>query len=303
MRAIERQFLQRALDGEPGAMRAVVRQATSPNQIDLRCKPEMRAAADGTGGTRLLFTGYASVVEQPFEMWDWLGTYTEEMADGCFTKTLSESPDVIFCVNHDWSGVPMARTGPGTLRLSADTTGLLTEADIDGSRSDVYQLQSAMEGGELDAMSFAFWVVEQKWSPDFDYRRITEVDMDGGDTSVVTWPANPATTGTTDLRKRQARALLRTSVPGLIAERVRAEKRAGKALSASTMDVLQQVLDLIADADVGLDAAQPLLAELMGVDNPDADDTNTETETENETQSAGMSLDLLRLREDPALRF
>jgi phage head maturation protease len=54
-----------------------------------------------------------------------------------------------------------------------------------------------MDGGELDAMSFAFYVVRQMWSPDYEQRDITEIDLDGGDTSVVTHPANPATTGTT----------------------------------------------------------------------------------------------------------
>jgi hypothetical protein len=47
------------------------------------------------------------------------------------------------------------------------------------------------------------------------------------------------------------------------------ELREGKALSASTMDTLSQVLELIASADDAVDQAQPLLADLMGVPNPD----------------------------------
>jgi HK97 family phage prohead protease len=65
-------------------------------------------------------------------MCDWLGSYNEIVRTGAFNKTLAESPDVIFCLNHDWASAPMARTGPGTLRLAADSTGLHTEADIDG---------------------------------------------------------------------------------------------------------------------------------------------------------------------------
>lgn len=302
MRTVLREFEARALAGEPGALRALVRQAMSPNQIDVR-NLEMRTAPNGAGGTRLLFTGYASVFESAFELQDWLGTFTEIMRTGCADKTLSESPDVIFCLNHDWSGAPMARTGAGTLRVSADSTGLPVEADLDGTRADVYQVQSAMEAKELDAMSFAFWVTRQVWSPDFEQRDILEIDLDGGDVSVVTWPANPATTGTTDLRRRQARALLRTSVPALIAERARAEKREGKTLSAATQEVLQQVLDLVAAADDSVDAAQPLLAELLGVPNPD-DET---PDDESQTQSAPaiptqMGLSRLLLLEDPALR-
>jgi HK97 family phage prohead protease len=296
---------QRVLDGETRALRALVRQASGPNTLELPFRDvSIRAAADGTGGTRLLFTGYASIVEAPYTMCDWYGDYTEMIRGGAFTKTLNEKPDVIFCLNHDWNGAPMARTKAGTLRLSEDSTGLLTEADLDGQRSDVYQVQSAMDAGELDAMSFAFWVTRQMWSPDFDQRDIQELDMDGGDTSVVTWPANPATTGTTALRKRAAAALARSRVPQLIVERARAEKRAGATLSAATISTLQEVLDLIAEADIAVDAAQPLLAELMGVTNPDDDgetDASTDTsETDTETNSGPAPEDVrerLRLME------
>lgn len=292
--ALTRDLEARVLAGEPRALRALLRQAQGANTLDMGFKDvQLRAAPDGTGGSRLLFTGYASVAEAPFTMSDWLGDFTEIVRTGAFSRTLGQSPDVIFCLNHDWDGAPMARTKAGTLRLSEDTTGLHAEADLDGNRADVYQVQSAMEAGELDAMSFAFWVTQQTWSPDYDQRDILEVDLDGGDTSVVTWPANPATTGTTALRKRAANTLLRTRVPALLGEQVRTEVRAGKALSASTMETLQQVLDLIADADDAVDAAQPLLAELMGVPNPDDEGTSSLS-----AEPVGISLTALRLRED-----
>jgi hypothetical protein len=127
-----------------------------------------------------------------------------------------------------------------------------------------------MDAGELDAMSFAFYVVRQLWSPDYMQRDIQEVDLDGGDVSVVTWPANPRPPARRRCASGRA-ALARSRVPALIVERARAEKRAGATLSAATMTTLQEVLDLIAAADVAVDAAQPLLAELMGVPNPDDD--------------------------------
>jgi HK97 family phage prohead protease len=289
---------QRVMDGDTRALRALVRQGSGPNTLDRTFRDvELKAAPSGGSTTRLTFTGYASTTEDPYEIQDWLGPYSEVVRAGAFTKTLAEGPDVIFCVNHAWDGVPMARTGPATCLLKEDTTGLLVEAYLDASRADVYQVQSAMEAGELDAMSFAFWVTRQMWSPDYEQRDIQEVDLDGGDVSVVTWPANPGTTGSTALRKRQALTLMRSRVPGLLLERARSEKRAGKALSTSTMETLQAVLDLIADADVAVDAAQPLLAELMGVDNPDdetpaVDDSSTETESVSSSQSP----DLVRQR-------
>lgn len=286
-------FEQRVLDGDVRAMRALVRQATGPNTLDVAFRGvEVREAPAGAGSARLLFTGYASVFDEPYTMRDWLGEYQEIMRQGAVTKTLSESPDTIFCPNHDWLAVPMARTKPGTCRLSQDSTGLFVEADLDGSRDDVYRLRSAIEAGEMDAMSFAFYVVRQLWSPDYEQRDITEVDLNGGDVSVVTWPANPATTGTTALRQRAARSIARSRVPALIVERARRERRAGAALSAATLDTLQAVLDLIADADNAVDAAQPLLAELMGVPNPDeetaeqAEDDQSEA-AEGETLSGG----------------
>jgi len=221
---------QRVLDGDPRAMRALVRQATGPNMLDLRFngQTELRSVPNGTGGDKLLFTGCASTVDSPYTMADWLGEYTEIVRSGAFTQTLNGNPDVIFALNHCWDGAPMARTKSGTLRLSADDTGsLMVEADLDGTRADVHQVRSAMDAGDLDAMSFAFWVTRQTWSPDYDQRDILEVDMDGGDTSVVTWPANPATTGTTALRSAQAKALMRTRVPALIAQRAREEPEGG----------------------------------------------------------------------------
>jgi HK97 family phage prohead protease len=288
---------QRVLDGDVRAMRALVRQASGPNLLDMPFRDvEIRTAPDGTGGTRLLFTGYASVVEAPYEMEDWLGPYVEIIRSGGFTKTLSEDPDVIFCLNHDWTAAPMARTKAGTLRLSEDSTGLDVGADLDAKRADVYAVQSCMEAGELDAMSFAFYVVRQLWSPDYEQRDIIEIELDGGDTSIVTHPANPATTGTTSLRKQAGLALARSKVPGLIIERARIEKRAGATLSADTRTTLQEVLDLVAEADVAVDLAQEVLSELMGVPNPDDDNETDSNESLSASDDPAVIRERLRLK-------
>ncbi len=279
-------FEQRVLDGDVRAMRALVRQASGPNTLDLPFRGvELRERPDGTGGTRLAFTGYASVTEAPFMMADWLGEYDEVVRTGAFGKTLAERPDTIFCLNHDWDSAPMARTKAGTLRMSEDSTGLLSEADLDGARSDVYAVRSCMDAGELDAMSFAFYVTRQQWSPDYSQRDILEVDLDGGDNSVVTWPANPATTGTTSLRQAASRALVRSRVPALIVQRARFEQREGKSLSTATMETLQGVLDLVAEADVAVDSVQEMLSALMGVPNPNAATDDLADDSEQESQS------------------
>ena len=262
----------RILDGETRAMRALVRQSQGVNTLDLPAfradvpALELREVANGTGGTRLRFNGYASVAEAPYTIADQFGDYTEIVRTGAWTRTLQAGADVIFCVNHDWTPAPMARTG-GTMTLTADTIGLLTEASLDPGRADVYAMRSAMDDGSLRAMSFAFYVTRQVWSEDYSERSILEVDMDGGDASAVTHPASPATEGTTALRGKQAAAAL-TRVAGLLRS-----VQAGPATDA----LLTSVLALVAEADRAVDAAQPLLAGLLGVPNPDDDDDDGET--------------------------
>ncbi|GAA1283631.1 HK97 family phage prohead protease [Streptomyces javensis] len=150
---------------------------------------EARAKAGASGVSTV--SGYASVVEEPYEMWDFLGSYAEVVRTGAFTKTLSETPQVQLLLNH--GGLAMAYTKAGTLRLSEDSTGLHMEADVTAARSDVQDMLLALEDGSVDEMSFAFRVTRQMWSPDYDQRDILEVDLHRGDVSVVNFGANPAT--------------------------------------------------------------------------------------------------------------
>jgi hypothetical protein len=148
---------------------------------------ELRDAA-GDSST-LTLEGYACVTDSPYEMHDWLGTYTEVVRSGAFGKTLAEQDDVRLLLNHD--GLPLARTKSGTLRLSEDSTGLAVNADLEPRSGLVNDIRTAMERGDLDEMSFAFQVTKQEWSPDFEQRDIQEVRL--FDVSVVTYPANPST--------------------------------------------------------------------------------------------------------------
>lgn len=150
---------------------------------------EVRAKKGATGVSTI--EGYASVTESPYEMWDMFGPYSEVLRVGAFAKTLAETPQVQLLLNH--SGLSMAYTQAGTLRLSEDSTGLHMEADVNTKRSDVSDMLLALEEGSVDEMSFAFRVTRQMWSPDYDQRDIIEVDLHRGDVSVVNFGANPAT--------------------------------------------------------------------------------------------------------------
>jgi HK97 family phage prohead protease len=228
---------------------------------------ELRAA-DGATNT-LTFQGYACITETPYEMQDWLGPYSEIVRHGAFTKTLGEQADVAFLINHE--GMTLARTKSGTLQLSEDDTGLLVVAMLDATNLYVQALRSAVERGDMDEMSFAFWVMRQEWSPDYEQRDILEVKLHQGDVSCVNFGANSATSGTVSMRHAHALRALRGHNTRALAAAL-TEIRAGKTLSASTTDVLQQILDLASDADDCVDQVQIILSDLMGVPNPDDDD-------------------------------
>jgi HK97 family phage prohead protease len=154
-----------------------------PVQLEVRAQSKSKATVEG----------YASVVERGYEMWDSLGSYTETIRSGAFTKTLSERPSVQLLLNH--GGLSMAYTRAGTLRLAEDSTGLHMAADVNTSRSDVRDMMLALEDGAVDEMSFAFRVPQGKnqWNDDYSERDILEVDMHRGDVSVVNFGANPNT--------------------------------------------------------------------------------------------------------------
>jgi HK97 family phage prohead protease len=181
---------------------------------------ELRSLDDGTGGENLRFTGYASVTNVSYAMEDFLGTYTEQIRGGAFTKSLASGADVPFKVNH--AGITLARTKSGTMRLAEDSRGLHVEADLDPRSPDVQALRSAMERGDLDEMSFAFRVNSQEWSPDWSQRDITEVDLHKGDVSAVNYGANPATSGAVLRSRDVAAALLAGELPPNVERALRA---------------------------------------------------------------------------------
>ena len=218
-----------------------------------------RAAASGGPAS---IEGYASVTEAGYDMWDWAGPYTEVVRAGAFTKTLKENPAVQLLLNH--GGLSMAYTKAGTLQLSEDSTGLHMRAEVNPIRNDVTDMLSALEDGAVDEMSFAFRVTRQQWSPDYDQRDIAEVDIHKGDVSVVNYGANPFTDATArGIALPDRRAFGQALV----------EVRAGATLSAATRATLQTVLDAMGAADGSLDAAETVLADLLGVTvEPDAAD-------------------------------
>jgi HK97 family phage prohead protease len=124
------------------------------------------------------------------------GGWYETVEPGAGQRTLNARPDVRLLVNHD--GLALARTRSGTLLLEEHDRGLFTHApELDIRNPKVQELQSTMDRGDVDEMSYAFRVTRQEWNADFTERRILEyaLDVNGSDVSVVTYPANPAAIG------------------------------------------------------------------------------------------------------------
>jgi uncharacterized protein len=153
-----------------------------------------RAKTEGESeGTRSIseidIEGYAAVTNEPYMVTDYMGEFSETIERGAFAKTLKEKDDVRLLFNHD--GIPLARSKSGTLRLEEDSAGLKVNATIDNRSSLANDVIVAMERGDLDEMSFAFQALRQEWNEDYTTRVIREAKL--FDVSVVTYPANPAT--------------------------------------------------------------------------------------------------------------
>jgi len=186
--------------------------------VELR---ESRSAATGLLGWEL--SGFASTFDDPYPVEDSLGEYTEIVRRGAFAQTLAARSDVIFRLDH--SGMALARTTSGTLRLAETGRGLHLECDLDPVNPTAGAIRSAIERHDLDAFSFAFRATRQVRSSDYLKRELFGIDLAGGDCSIVAFPANPATSGSASLRS----AYLAQVRAKYTAKQLEAMGKAGKA--------------------------------------------------------------------------
>lgn len=162
----------------------------------------LRADEEGTGST---FEGYASTYEQPYEMFDMYGPYTEVISQGAGSTSLNRSDlDVPLVLNHE-SIRRIARTTNGTLSLTEDDHGLHVLApNLDLKDYDVAYIAPKIQARHITEMSFKFLITKGHWSPDYTEYRIEEFDLHRGDVSIVGYGANPNTSGSlrSDERER-----------------------------------------------------------------------------------------------------
>lgn len=163
---------------------------------------EMRAVGDDPENKGHMIEGLAAVYEQETRIADFFGEFIEVIREGAFDKT--DFSDVRLLVNHDMSGIALARSRnnnksdkPNTMQLSVDKAGIHIKADLDTENNEQARaLYSAIQRGDMDGMSYCFYVSEenQRWSKKdgVDYREILAVDS-VVEVSVVNFPAYKGT--------------------------------------------------------------------------------------------------------------
>ncbi|MFG2837035.1 HK97 family phage prohead protease [Streptomyces zaomyceticus] len=170
-----------------------------------------------------------------------MGGWRERIMPGAATRTLGLDPDVRFLINHD-PNLLLGRTASGTADLSeVPDEGV----DVDARMADVSyarDLAVSLERGDINQMSFGFWVTADGWAG--NTHEVFGIDLDGGDVSVVTYPAFAATSA--ELRSAAARHTGQESAPEPEAvTRALAEVRAGKVLSASNRQLVADAHDAL----------------------------------------------------------
>ena len=158
--------------------------------------------------------GYASTFDRYVLYDDGVSIVYEQIDKNAFDD--ADMSDVIFLYNHQ--GMVYARQKNGTLSLSVDEHGLLSEADL-SSTSGSRELYEAIRSGLIDQMSFAFTVADDDYDPKTHTRTIHRISK-VYDVSPVSIPANPGT----DIAAVSARSYFDGVIEAERAERLAKEK-------------------------------------------------------------------------------
>jgi len=145
---------------------------------------EFRAADDGSPPTAI---GYASIFDHVYRVGS---MFDEVIRKTAFDRAIEEKQDVRALWNHN-RDIVLGRTKNGTLALEVDSTGLKTRISL--PRSAAQPIEN-LERGDVDQMSFGFFVRKEQWTErpdDIPLREILDVDLT--DVSPATYPASSAT--------------------------------------------------------------------------------------------------------------
>lgn len=160
---------------------------------------ECRAAADDSAEPSI--SGYATVYGARYDIAGGPngghGGWTEIVHRGAAARSVSNGDSVYLLFDHD--GLPLAGTKDGSLTLRSDDVGLFNHGVFDAASPYAMEIHRRVARRLLDSMSFAFEVTRERWEDEdgneanpltAPIRRIQQVKL--YDTSVVSFPANPA---------------------------------------------------------------------------------------------------------------
>lgn len=162
--------------------------------------PDIRAKEDES-----YIEGHAAVYDQKTNIGN---MFYEVMERGAFDNT--DFDDVLLSTNHDLGKIPLARSrrnnGNSTMQLKVDEIGLYVRAHLDTEgNSEAKNLYSAVKRGDINGMSFIFYVDEERWSDldsEMPTRYISKVKK-VREVSAVNFPAYEGT----DIQARDKKAL------------------------------------------------------------------------------------------------
>ena len=195
-------------------------------------KVERRATEDG----QIRLTGQPIVFNQKTDIGGW---FSEEIAPEAIDDSVLR--DVCFLVNHDFSGIPLARSrnnnANSNLRFTKTDAAVDMETDLDPRNPKAVELDSAIERGDIQGMSFAFIVDGEVWSnldSDYPNRRITHIS-EIFEVSAVTWPAYEGTS-------IQSERSLESELESL--KRAREELESARARSAKVAELNNELKEI-----------------------------------------------------------
>jgi len=198
--------------------------------VQIALSMETRAESDESV---IKIAGYGAVFNSKYSV---MG-FREQIADGAFTKTLKDQPDIRGMFNHSPDFL-LGRTKSGTMTVEEDKRGLRYEILADPRDPQAQSVARKIQRGDVDGSSMAFFVHREEWEEKDgkpSLRTIKEIELI--ETGPVTMPASPATTSKIE------RSIEETGINFEALTGFAIKRRAGFTLDAVEEDLVAQTIE------------------------------------------------------------
>ena len=208
---------------------------SSTQEMERRAWPVERLETRGEQGEASpVIEGYAAMFDTLSVD---LGGFRERILPGAFARSIVQN-DVRALWDHDAKYV-LGRNTAGTLALEEDARGLRIVATPPNT-TWAADLMTMMKRGDVNQMSFGFYVREDEWA-DVDgvlIRTLRDVDL--FDVSIVSFPAYVETSA--EARARAGEMTANSTARTPIEEGERARARARRAARQREIEILNEVM-------------------------------------------------------------